>query len=162
MNTDIESKKALLSGKLNGTRSLISDLSGIENPDDIEQFLLAFNLAKFEAIDDNEIIYIADDQEFQTPANKTGWNYIRLNSISTALISTFIAKEQPVKYAFNSFSFIKWCISKNIDIRNIYDIPTYIKLLTNEIDPFKSINDYIKEYTNYTYYHLLYYINLLK
>ncbi|MBQ9267015.1 MAG: hypothetical protein IJ217_01865 [Clostridia bacterium] len=172
MDTTLESKKVLLSGKLNGTRSLISDLQSIENPDEIEKFLLEFTSIKFEETSDNEIIYIADDQDFlesmaaienssyislnptanfsklyvTTDQRKT--YVIRLNSISSALIGTFIAKEKPVKYGLNSFAFIKWCISKNIDIRNIYDIPTYIKLLTNEVDPFKSVKDYIEEYTN--------------
>lgn len=174
MPTENDNKKALLSGKLSGTRSLLSDLQSIENPDEIEKFLLDFITVKFNEKSDNEIIYISDDQDFldsmsaiensnyislnPTPSfsklyvttDERKTYMIRLNSISTALIGSFIAKEKPVKYALNSFSFIKWCISKNIDIRNIYDIPTYIKLLTNEIDPFKSVEKYVEEYTNYT------------
>lgn len=166
-------KKGLLSGKLNGTRTLISDLQSLDNPDEVEKFLLDFASTKFDIDSKNKIIYISDDQDFleSTTAIETS-NYIslnptpnfaklyittddrktymlRLNNISTTLIGTFIAKEKPIKYALNSFSFIKWCISKNIDIRNIYDIPTYIKLLTNEINPFKSLADYVKEYTGY-------------
>ena len=174
MPIENENKKALLSGKLAGTRSLVSDLESLENPDEIENFLLEFTKIKFDENSNNEIIYISDDQDFldsmqaiensnyislnpspsfsrlyiTTDERKT--YMIRLNSISTALIATFIAKEKPIKFSINSFSFIKWCISKNIDIRNIYDIPTYIKLLTNEIDPFKSVETYIKEYTNAT------------
>lgn len=174
MMAEMESKKGIISGKLNGTRSLISDLESIENPDEIEKFLLDFTSKKFETSSANEIVYISDDQDFlECMSSIESSNYIslnptsnfsklyittderktymiRLNSISTALIGSFIAKEKPIKYALNSFSFIKWCVSKNIDVRNIYDIPTYIKLLTNEIDPFKTVESYVEEYTNYT------------
>lgn len=169
----VEQKKGMISGKLNGTRSLASYLEGIEEKDEVEKFLLAFSSLHFEAKKDNEIVYISDDQDFLDyreaieksefislhPTAKFSRLYvttderktyvIRLHSISTALIATFIAKEKPVKYALNSFAFIKWCVAKGIDIRNIYDIPTYIKLLTNEVDPFQSVEDYVKKYTSY-------------
>lgn len=175
MTTEIENKKGIISGKLTGTRSLISDLESISEPDAIEKFLLDLTLKKFNTSSANEIVYISDDQDFlkcvsaieasnyislnptsnftklymTTDDRKT--YMIKLNSISTTLIGSFIAKEKPIKYALNSFSFIKWCISKNIDVRNIYDIPTYIKLLTNEVDPFKTVENYVEEYTDYVF-----------
>ena len=74
---------------------------------------------------------------------------MRLNKLSSNNIAKFISMEQPIKFSLSSFNFIKWCVSKKIDMRNIYDIPTYIKILTNEVDPFKTINEYIKEYSDY-------------
>ena len=35
MMAEMESKKGIISGKLSGTRSLISDLESIENPDEV-------------------------------------------------------------------------------------------------------------------------------
>ena len=168
-----EVKKAFVSGKLSGTRSLVSDIEALSEPDDVEKFLLEFSSIKFEFDTNNPIKYINDDQDFleclsifdsseyisihPTPSfsrlyittDDKSTYILRLNKVSTALIATFIAKEQPVKFALNSFSFIKWCNSKNIDMRNIFDIPTYIKLLTNDVDPFKTVDEYIKQYTSY-------------
>lgn len=168
-----DNKVAFSSGKLNGTKTLLSTLEAIETPDDIEKFLLDFINLKIEFEITNETTYINDDQDFLeiipqvesseyisiyttetfsrlyiTTDNKKTY-IIRLNKVSTALIASFIAKDSPIKFSINSFSFIKWCNTKQIDTRNIYDIPTYIKLLTNDVDPFKKIDEYIKEYTNY-------------
>lgn len=168
-----DAKKAFVSGKLSGTRSMVSDIESLSDPDDVEKFLLEFSSIKFEFDTNNPIKYINDDQDFlecleiidsskyisihPTPSfsrlyittdDKCTY-IIRLNKVSTALIATFIAKEQPIKFALNSFAFIKWCNSKNIDMRNIFDIPTYIKLLTNDVDPFKTVDDYITQYTSY-------------
>ena len=166
-------KKAFVSGKLSGTRSLVSDIEALSNPDDVEKFLLEFSSIKFDFDTNNPIKYINDDQDFleclsiidsskyisihPTPSfsrlyittDDKSTYIIRLNKVSTALIATFIAKEQPIKFALNSFGFIKWCNSKNIDMRNIFDIPTYIKLLTNDVDPFKTINEYVEQYTSH-------------
>ncbi len=73
---------------------------------------------------------------------------VRMNKVSANLINSFISKDKPVKYALNSFSFVKWCNQKAIDLRNVYDIPTYIKLLTNEVDPFMDVKEYIERYSN--------------
>lgn len=168
-----DNKVAFSSGKLSGTRSLLSVLESLEEPDDIEKFLLNFLNLKFDFDISNEISYINDDQDFLeiiplvessefisiyttdnfsrlyiTTDNKKTY-IIRLNKVSTALIASFIAKDSPIKFSINSFLFIKWCNSKLIDTRNIYDIPTYIKLLTNDVDPFKKIGEYVKQYTNY-------------
>ncbi len=169
----MEQKKGMVSGKLNGTRSLVTYLEAIDEPDEVEQFLLAFASLKFEPKDNNPIIYIADDQDFLEclksieksnsislyPTAHFSRLYvttddrvtyvIRLNAISITLINTFISKETPAKYGLNSFSFIKWCVERGIDIRNIYDIPTYIKILTNEVNPFESVESYVKKYTDY-------------
>ena len=168
-----EVKKAFVSGRLSGTRSLVTDIEALENPDEIEKFLLEFSSVKFDFDTNNPIKYINDDQDFleclsiidsskfisihPTPnflrlyitTDDKSTYIIRLNKVSTGLIATFIAKEQPIKFTLNSFAFIKWCNSKNIDMRNIFDIPTYIKLLTNDVDPFKPIDEYIKEFTSY-------------
>jgi hypothetical protein len=166
-------KKVLLSGKLNGTRSLENTLKSISNPDEIEQFLIEFLDIKLDFDLSNSITYINDNSEFETHIgfieksqfisfhptpnftrlyvttdNKKTY-IIRLNKVSSGLIADLVAKDDSIKFALNSFSFIKWCNSQKIDMRNIFDIPTYIKLLTNNIDPFKTINEYIKQYSNY-------------
>lgn len=168
----MENKAAFLSGKLTGTKTLESELDAIKNPDEIEMFLKAFIKTKFTLDTDNEIIYVNDDEDFSirisdlekcdtvsiyvnesftrlyiTTSEKVTYA-VRINKVSTNLINSFISKETPVKYALNSFSFVRWCNSKSIDLRNVYDIPTYIKLLTNDIDPFKTVEEYIKEYSD--------------
>lgn len=171
MDIDVN-KKAFVSGRLNGTRTFKSDLESIREPDEIEQFFISFVNLKLDFNTDNEIKLINDDQSFleclsiiesskyisihETPSFSKLYittdikkTYIlRLNQINESLIASFIAKEHPIKFALNSFSFIKWCSSKQIDIRNIYDIPTCIKILTNNVDPFKSIESYIEDYSN--------------
>lgn len=173
-----ENKKILLSGKLSGTRTKTSELEKIENPDNIESFLLYFskltiNLDNYSQLESN-IIYINDDQELLNSLSSiaeskyisihtienfsrlyitTDSNFtyiIRLNKVSSAIIGTIISSEKVIKYAINSFNFIKWCNSKSIDIKTLYDIPTYIKLLTNDVDPFKTVENYLTQYTNYT------------
>lgn len=168
----MENKAALMSGKLSGTKTLESTLNEIENPDEIEQFLKAFIKLSFEIDTDNEVIYVNDDQDFLdrikeleqhdavsihvnesfsrlyvTTENKITY-VVRINRISTALINSFISNEKPIKFALNAFSFVKWCDSKAIDLRNVYDIPTYIKLLTNDVDPFMTVSDYLKKFSN--------------
>jgi hypothetical protein len=168
----LENKAAFLSGKLTGTKTLESELEAIKNPDEIEMFLRAFIKTKFTLDTDNEVIYVNDDEDFNmrisdlekcetvsiyvnesftrlyiTTLNKITYA-VRINKVSTNLINSFISKETPVKYTLNSFSFVRWCNSKSIDLRNVYDIPTYIKLLTNDIDPFKTVEEYIKEYSD--------------
>lgn len=168
----MENKIAFLSGKLNGTKTLESELDEIKNPDEIEMFLKAFIKTKFTLSTDNEIIYVNDDEDFKLRINDleksdavsiyinenftrlyvttgTSVTYaVRINKVSTELINSFISREKPIKYALNSFSFVRWCNSKSIDLRNVYDIPTYIKLLTNDIEPFKTVEEYIKEYSD--------------
>lgn len=168
----MENKAAFLSGKLNGTKTLETELEAISNPDEVEMFLKAFIKTKFTLDTDNEIIYVNDDDDFESQiskiencevvsiyvndsftrlyvtTNEKQTYAVRINKVSTNLINSFISKEIPVKYALNSFSFVRWCNSKSIDLRNVYDIPTYIKLLTNDIDPFKTVEEYIKEYSD--------------
>lgn len=172
MSNDLN-KKVLLSGKLTGTRSLKSDLEGIKEPDEIEKFLIEFINLKLSFNLNNEIKVINDDNSFikclpviesskyisihTTPSfaklyitTDVSETYIvKLSNVNTTLIASFIAKEYPIKFALNSFSFIKWCSSKQIDIRSIYDIPTCIKILTNNVDPFKTIESYVEEYSTY-------------
>lgn len=171
-----ENKKALLSGKLSGTRTFSSELAQIENPDEVEKFLLYFSTLNIDYtnLKATNVNYINSNEDLQEYNEKiSNCNYIslyhtedfsklylttdsketlviNLNKISPAIIANFISKEEPIKFAINSFNFIKWCNSKNIDIKNLFDIPTYIKLLTNDVDPFKTIESYIKDYTNYT------------
>jgi hypothetical protein len=166
-------KKAFLSGKLNGTKTLDNTLNSITNPDEIEQFFIKFYNLKLDFDINNDITYINDDQDLEshilfieksnfisihptpnftrlyiTTDNKKTY-IIRLNKVSSSLIAELIAKEESTKFALNSFAFIKWCNAQKIDMRNIYDIPTYIKLLTNNIDPFMAVSQYVKQYTNY-------------
>lgn len=168
----MENKAAFVSGKLSGTKTLEGELEKIGNPDEIEMFLKAFIKAKFTLDTINEIIYVNDDEDFKarisdiekceavsiyvnesfsrlyvTTEEKNTYA-VRINKVSTELINSFISQEKPVKYALNSFAFVKWCNSKSIDLRNVYDILTYIKLLTNDIDPFKTVGEYIKEYSD--------------
>lgn len=167
------SKIALLSGKLNGTKTFGAVLDEKENLDNIELFLKELYDLKISFDMDNEVIYINDDQDFLGHIESIGKSQfisiytndilsrlyittderktfvIRMNKVSSAIIAKFISEETPIKFSLNSFNFIKWCVKQKIDMGNIYDIPTYIKILTNEVDPFKSIDDYLKQYTDY-------------
>lgn len=166
-------KIALMSGKLSGTKTLSYVLENVQNPDEIEKFLKEFIKLKIHFDVSNEPIYINDDQDFLEHLNEienseyisiyTNESFnrlyitidrkrtyiIRINKVNSNIIAKFISKEKPVKFSLNSFNFIKWCVMQKIDMRNIYDIPTYIKILTNEVDPFKTIGDYIKQYTDF-------------
>lgn len=168
----IENKKAFLSGRLTGKRTLENELNSIINPDEYEKFLIEYTNLKFEILTDNEIVFLSDNQEFKNKVSiieeseyislSINENFTRLyittdsrktfvifiNQIDAILISNLISKEKPTKFLLNSFPFIKWCNEKKIDIRNIYDIQTYIKILTNNIDLEKTSNEYIKQYTN--------------
>ena len=165
-------KTALISGKLAGTKTLESELSAIENPDIYEKFLKEYYSLKLDISKDNEVFYINDEQDFKEKIkelekseymslcvnNKFSRIYmttdekktyvLRINKIDSMLISDLISGEKPIKFSLNSFPFFKWCNEKNIDIRNIYDIPTYIKILTNDIDVGNSFEYYIEKYTN--------------
>ena len=168
----METKTAFLSGKLNGTKTLETELNVIQNPDEYEKFLIEYVNLKFDIKDDNEVIYLNDNQDFEenvsiieaseyvsfsinesftkvyitTDDRKT--YAVRINKINADLISNLISNDKPKKFMLNSFPFVKWCNERKIDIRNIYDIPTFIKILTNDVDLDKSLNDYIKQYTN--------------
>lgn len=166
-------KIVLTSGRLNGAKTLEFVLNNIENPDDIEQFLKKLIQLKLEFDISVEPVYINDDQDFLEHLNEiessecisiyVNENFtrlyitvderktyiIRINKVNSSIIAKFISKEKPVKFSLNSFNFMKWCVAQKIDMRNIYDIPTYLKILTNEVDPFKSIESYIAQYTNY-------------
>ena len=165
-------KVALVSGKLSGTKTLDNCLESIEKPDEVEKFLTDFIHWKVEINMDNEVIYVNEDSSFleyletieksasislllnenyttlslTTEEKKT--YIIRLNKVSSAVIARLLIKEKPVKFLFHSFHFMKWCISQKIEMKNGCDIPTYIKILTNEIDPFQSLESYIEKYTN--------------
>lgn len=165
-------KTAFLSGRLNGTKTLENELNEIKKPDVYEKFLIEYANLKFDVRTDNEVIYLNDDQDFEEEVSEIekseyvsfsinkNFNRIyittderktyavRINKINPTLISNLISKEKPKKFLLNSFPFVKWCNEKKIDIRNIYDIPTYIKILTNRINLDKTLNDYISEYTN--------------
>ncbi len=167
-----ENKIAFLSGRLSGTKTLENELESIENPDLYESFLKEFINLKFKISDTNDVIYINDDEDFKNQLknieesnyislctnNKFSRMYIttdvkktyilRINKISTMLISDFVSKEKTIKFSLNSFNIFKWCNKKNIDIRNVYDIPTYIKILTNNVEFGKSFDYYIEKYTD--------------
>lgn len=168
-----DNKLAFLSGRLNGIRTLETDLSSIENPDIYERFLIEYVNLKLDIETNNEVIYLDDEQKlieklpliekseyvsfsvdetfkkiYITTDEKITF-VIKLNRVNTARISDLISKEKPVKFLLNSFPFIKWCNKKKIEMKNVYDIQTYIKLLTNEVDLGKTMSDYIKQYTNY-------------
>lgn len=166
-------KIALMSGKLTGTKTLKSILDEKVDLDNVEMFLKKFINLKLDFDINEEAIYINDDQDFLEHINNIEKSeyisiypndtftrlymtvddkktyIIRINKVSSSIIAKFISKEQPIKFSLNSFNFIKWCVAQQIDMRNIYDIPTYIKILTNEVDPFKNIDNYVSEYTNY-------------
>lgn len=167
-----DNKKILLSGKLSGTRTFTSELEKIENPDEIEQFLLEFSKLKIELPALSTIQSIYDDQTLSLIIEKIEAShyislyhtddfsklYITIDSqetfilylqeISPTIIGNFIAKEKPIKFALNAFTFIKWCNHNHIDIKDLLDIPTYIKLLTNDVDPFRNVESYIEQYTD--------------
>lgn len=163
---------------INNNSTSVQNIEATDNEtksnNDIYDTNNTFHNEEISTFNDNTIIYINDDQDLlevcddistsnfislYTTENfsrlfitiDTGKVYIiRLNKVSSAIIGSIISKEQPIKYAINSFNFIKWCNSNLIDIKNLYDIPTYIKLLTNDVDPFKTVEDYLIQYTTYS------------
>lgn len=167
-----QNKKAFLSGKLSGMKTLKNELDLIENPDTYEKFLKEYVNLKFDIDSDNEVIYLNDNQDLKERLNEIelskymslcvnkGFTRIymttdqkktyvlRINKVNPLLISDLISKDTPIKFSLNSFPFFKWCNEKKIDIRNIYDIPTYVKILTNEVDVGKTFEYYINKYTN--------------
>lgn len=168
-----DNKLAFLSGRLNGIRTLETDLNSIENPDIYERFLKEYINLKLDIETNNEVIYLDDEQKlieklpliekseyvsfsvdetfkkiYITTDDKITF-VIKLNRANTTRISDLISKEKPVKFLLNSFPFIKWCNKKKIEMKNVYDIQTYIKLLTNEVDLGKTMNEYIKQYTKH-------------
>lgn len=167
-----DNKVAFLSGRLSGTKTIENELNSIEASDYYESFLKEYINLKFTILTDNEVIYLNDDQDFKERISEiesseymslcvnTGFTRIymttdekktyvlRINKVNPILISNFISKEKPIKFSLNSFPFFKWCNEKKIDIRNIYDIPTYIKILTNNIDVGKPFSYYIEKYTD--------------
>lgn len=164
-------KTAFLSGKLSGTKTLKNELKDIKNPDLYENFLIEYTNLKFDIKKDNEVIYINDNQDVEekiseiekseyisisinknfnrvyitTDERKT--YAVRINKINQSFLSNLISKEKPKKFMLNSFTFVKWCNERKIDIRNIYDIQTFIKILTNRLDLEKTITRYIEEFT---------------
>lgn len=167
-----DNKKILLSGKLSGTRTFTTELEKIENPDDVEKFLLEFSKLKFDLPTISSVQSIYDEQSLLNvlekienssfisiyPTEDISKLYITIDSqevfilylqdIAPNIIANFISKEKPVKFALNAFYFIKWCNQNSIEIKNLLDIPTYIKLLTNDVDPFRNAESYINQYTD--------------
>ena len=166
----LENKSPLMSGRLMGTRTLSSELSNIENPDEIEQFLKEFVNVSFEVPEDNNVIEARTEREVLDAVNelrmdeavsiftdkffqklyvttKDETTYIlRMKRANMNEISAFLSAERPVKYILGGFSFVKWCNMKSIELRNVIDLLVQIKLLTNEVDPFMTASDYLKKY----------------
>ena len=58
-----ENKLAFLSGRLNGIRTLETDLNSIENPDIYERFLIEYVNLKLDIETNNEVMYLDDEQK---------------------------------------------------------------------------------------------------
>lgn len=168
----MENKSTLITGKLTGTRTLASELNQIEQPDEIEQFLKEFIQMKFDVSDANNMIEARTEKEAANAASELSlddavavytnkyfsWMYIttkdqttykiKISRSNLSAISSFLSSEKPVKYVLNGFPLLKWCHHKEIEPKNIYDIMVYIKLLTNDVDPFMTPQDYIQKYSN--------------
>lgn len=163
-------KSTLISGKLTGTRTLFSDLEEVENPDEVELFLKDFLEIKFSISNDNNLIFVQTEEEFKkaiselkednevslfldssmtklfvTTGDKTTY-VMSIHESSVSHISLLLSAEKPVKYILNGFSFVKWCNAKEMEIKNLFDILVYMKLLTNMVDPSLNVEDYMKKY----------------
>ena len=167
-----ENKTAFLSGRLNGTKTLETELNSIQNPDMYEKFLIEFLNLKLKFGINNEIIYLNDkdvlDERFKSidesthvsifidekfnkiciTTNDKKTYIIKINKTNITFISNLISRERPVKFLLNSFSFIKWCSEKRIEVKNVFDILSYIKILTNNVDIESNMENYIEKYTN--------------
>lgn len=169
-------KKMFISGKLSGTRTFKSDLMAIKEPDNIEKFLLDFcdfKLSK-DVLITNKITTITTDEQLDkmiedlksieavglyvneteekifVSANKDDNYIIEFDDEMRRILQLFFAKPDTNKYIINSYSSLAWFNKNEIEIRSIFDIPTYLKILTNKADPYKKVSDYLKEYTDYT------------
>ena len=136
-----ENKLAFLSGRLNGIRTLETELNSIENPDIYERFLIEYVNLKLDIETNNEVIYLDDEQKlieklpliekseyvsfsvddtfkkiYITTDEKMTF-IIKLNKANTTRISDLISKEKPIKFLLNSFPFIKWCNKNHKQIR---------------------------------------------
>ena len=142
-----ENKKALLSGRLSGTRTFSSELAQIENPDEIEKFLLYFSTLKldYSNLKISNVNYINSNEDLQESNDKISKsNYIslyhtddfsklylttdsketfviNLNKITPSIIANFISKEEPIKFAINSFIITKDIMFTSFAIFSCYN-----------------------------------------
>ena len=168
-------KKAFISGKLNGTHTYKNDLKSIENPDEIERFLLDFyefklskdllvisNISTISGSESflNEIekikkykaigIYIPSNFEKIYIAAEKDINYsIDVTGLLPALIGKLTSLDGISKYIINSFTLLKWLGDNSLEAKQVFDIPTYIKLLTNDVDPYKKAKEYLSKYSDF-------------
>lgn len=170
-------KKIFVSGRLSGTRTFKSDLLSIKEPDNVEKFLLDFcnfklskdvlmintittvttveqldkminTLQKYESV--GLFINELDEKIFVSASSDDNF-IVEFDLEMKKALQLFFAKPEINKYIINSFSALSWLSKNEIEIRSLYDIPTYLKILTNRADPYKKPVDYLKEYTDYTY-----------
>ena len=167
-----QTKSFLLLGKLNGTRTFKTQLLEKPDLDDVEKFLLEFETYKVQLENlDFDIIHIDSDDEFKDlfllekslgvffttdytelyVASKTKHYIITTQNVSHESLSIIFSDENITKYVLNSYTFLKWLGDKEITPKNVFDIPTYIKLLTNLVDAFKSEKFYLNRFSNYSY-----------
>ena len=145
-------RKAFASGLLSGTHTFKNDLLEIENPDEIEKFLLEFcsfklskdllvissitSIASSEQESNAVGLYITPGFEKLYIATDNNENYIiDIIDTSPALIGKLTSIDTVSKYIINSFSLLKLLGERNLEARRLFDIPTYIKLLINNVDP---------------------------
>ncbi len=170
-------KKIFVSGKLSGTHTYKDDLISKENPDNIEKFLLDFcdfklskDMLAFsniqEITDDNQALEMIKNIEspcklgiyFNKIFKKAFLSFsenkniiISINGFTIKAIFELLSNSEITKYIINSFSTLNWIKEYGVEIKSLYDIPTFIKLLTNRVDPYKPEMEYLKEYTDYGY-----------
>lgn len=159
-----------MSGKLNGTRTLASELESIENPDEIEEFLKEFIHVTFDLPEENRVMVVKTKKEVSAVMHELKSRvavsvfadnafqklYITTKEKVTYIlemedenlheISSFISSEKSMKYVLNGFALMKWCNSKSIEPKNVIDLLVSMKLLTGEVDPSVSVQDYLKKY----------------
>ncbi len=163
-------KKPFTSGKLHGTKTFKSTLEEKNDLDNIEKFLLEFETFKIPELHMNydNIKNIDSDEEFNElfiNESKIGLLFsedyseifisseskhyiITTQNISHESLYNIFSNEKIVKYVLNAYTFLKWLGDKEIILKNVFDIPTYIKLLTNQVDPSNDINYYLEKFSN--------------
>ena len=162
-------KASIMSGKLKGTRNLISEFNDIKDPDEIEKFLKDFINLSFYIASNNEIIEVESEENlnkvFDSLMNETCLSLfpddsfqklcittkndvtysIKIQESSIQHINTLISSEKVTKYTLNGFSILKWCHKESIEPKNVVDLLVQIKILTDNVEII-AIEDYVKKY----------------
>lgn len=149
---------------------MLSDLKSKEDLDEIEQFLLDYNTNKIELNSFNmEIISSTHDFKeilqnrpqvgvfFNDSFDKMYLSFssnesflVDMGSIDYMELNSFFSNEKITKFIINPYKFLLWSDEYKFETKEFYDIAIYLKLLTNQVNPSLSLEEYIEKYSDIT------------